>query len=340
MSSDVEFDDSVNTLKKTIPLMMKYNVPVLPQNYALWYTYASQANPKLNQEIDSVLASHPTLSNFHVESLSDKHLKSQVQELALETQKNVEDLVNSLNDSIGFTRQDAEKFEQAMDFCHDELSGINNGTVQTDQIADYVGELISKSLQMRDNAKDFGESLNKAQAEIRSLREKLQNSRNEALKDELTGLLNRRAFNDELNKLLADELSGSCLVIADIDHFKHFNDTHGHLLGDEVLKVVAKRLSKYDNRHISSYRFGGEEFALLISTGGIASASRLADKLRLSIEAISIRDKKSGKKMAKITCSFGVAKFSKELDSFALIDLADSRLYQAKENGRNQVVYA
>jgi len=339
MSDNVVFDDSVVTLKKTIPLMMKYNVPVLPQNYALWYTYASNAIPELNQEIDSVLASHAPFSDFHAESIYDKHMKSEDTENACKINQSVENLASSISESIGFTKDGAEKFEQAMDTCHEQLNGIDSNAVESEQISSFVGDLISKSLQMRDNAKDFGQSLNSAIAEISLLREKLENSRKEALVDELTGALNRRAFNDAMNDIIASGATDSCLIIADIDHFKKFNDTHGHLLGDQVLKVVAGRLASTGDIAASAYRFGGEEFAILVPRGGIALASRLAEHLRKSIEKLVIKDKKSQKKIAKITCSFGVAQFTPGCTVFSLIELADSRLYQAKKGGRNRVVF-
>jgi len=337
MEKDIVFDDSVLALKKTIPLMMKYNVPVLPNNYALWYSYVSNENPELNKEIDSVLASKNTFTDLHSESLFDRHMQSPEQETAQQLSDSVEDFAHSISQSIGYTHDGAKQFEQAMTMCHEELNGLDSDTIQGSKMTNFVEELISKSLAMRENAKGFSESLNSAQQEIKQLRDKLANSREQALRDELTGALNRRAFNEALAALISAQKEGSALIICDIDHFKVFNDTHGHLLGDQVLKVVANRLSQYDVDALT-YRFGGEEFAILVQQGGTTVAAKLADELRLKIERLSIKDKKSQQRVSKITCSFGVAQYQVGQDSLEWIELADQRLYKAKESGRNRVI--
>jgi len=337
MEKNIVFDDSVVALKKTIPLMMKYNVPVLPKNYALWYSYVSNDNPELSKEINSVLASKKTFTDSHASSLFDKHMPSSDQATNKALSDSVEDFAHSISQSIGFTREDAQKFEQAMDMCHEELNGLDSEVMQTAQMSSFVDDLISKSLKMKNNAKGFSESLTTAQAEIKLLREKLANSREEALRDELTGALNRRAFNEALESLISQKQDGSSLIICDIDHFKKFNDNHGHLLGDQVLKVVANRLSQYDV-NASTYRFGGEEFAIIVKEGGNDAAAKLADDLRVKIERLVIKDKKSQKQVAKITCSFGVAQYQVDSTSLSWIEIADQRLYQAKESGRNKVV--
>lgn len=338
MDNKAVFDDSVIALKKTIPLMMKYSVPVLPKNYALWYTYVSNENPELSKEIDSVLSTKAPFTDLHADNLFDKHFQSTEHEQVEQLSNSVEEFAYSISQSIGFTQQGAEKFEQAMDICHGQLNDLENSALEAEEISKFVGDLLSKSLEMRDNAKGFGESLKNAQDEIKQLREKLESSREEALRDELTGALNRRAFNTKLDKLIATKQSGSALIICDIDHFKQFNDTHGHLLGDQVLKAVAGRLSQYSAVQATTYRFGGEEFAVLVHEGGIGVAMQLAESLRRKIERLSIKDKKSQQQIAKITCSFGVAEYDESLNNFTWIELADERLYQAKETGRNKVV--
>lgn len=338
MKKNVVFDESVVVLKKVIPLMMKYNMPVSPNNYALWYTYVLKTNPKLNQEIDEALAGEEQLSGHRIDNLYEKHLQSDEHMQSQIVSESVEDLTNSISQSIDFTQQDTQKFEQAMSSAHEELNGMNSSSVRAEQISGFVGELISKSMEMRDNAKGFSESLNNAQEEIKQLRAKLESSRQEALKDELTGAYNRRAFNEALERFVSTENFDSALIMCDIDHFKSFNDTHGHQLGDQVLKVVAARLSKFSGIKASTYRYGGEEFAILVEEGGLKMAEKLAEQLRFAIERLTIKDKKSQKQVAKITCSFGIAQLCPEINSFNWVELADERLYQAKATGRNKVI--
>jgi diguanylate cyclase len=191
---------------------------------------------------------------------------------------------------------------------------------------------------MRDNAKNLGVNLNKAQEEIKSLRMELANSQQDALYDALTGLLNRRAFEQEMEGLLSLPDVSACLIIADIDKFKIFNDTHGHPLGDQVLKAVGRRLSISCSNGAFAFRYGGEEFAMLLPKNTLKQATDMAEKVRMSIERLVIKSKKTGEPVANITCSFGVASLIKGKDSIETINLADERLYAAKKQGRNQVV--
>lgn len=340
MPNNMNFDESVKTLKKTIPLMMKYSVPVNPTNYALWYTYASNAVPTLNRELDAAIKLYNTCPKFRAEQLYTKHIKIDAIDQAKDLQKSIDSMIGKVGETIGNTQTNAKSFEEAMTLCHSELEELDSikTPITSDEISGFVGDLLSKSMTMRDNAKSLGVSLNKAQQEIKSLRMELANSQQDALYDSLTGLLNRRSFEQEVDGLLALPDAKACLIIADIDKFKIFNDTHGHSLGDQVLKAVGKRLAISCSNGALAFRYGGEEFAILLPKSSIARAHEMAEKIRLSIERLAIKDRKSGETVANITCSFGVAPLLRGKEAIDSINLADERLYNAKQQGRNKVV--
>lgn len=159
--------------------------------------------------------------------------------------------------------------------------------------------------------------------------------------DGLTGALNRKAFDDILAKQIhlsnvAD--STLCLVLLDVDHFKQFNDAHGHLVGDDCLKhVIAQVQASMQRSADQVFRYGGEEFAVLLLGASKSAAQNVAERLRERVENAPLQ---YGCEFLKVTVSLGVA-CSSELDiltSKALISLADQRLYQAKAAGRNRVV--
>jgi diguanylate cyclase (GGDEF)-like protein len=181
----------------------------------------------------------------------------------------------------------------------------------------------------------------------------LQSSRDMAFRDELTGLLNRRAFNEHLANL------GRRYVIAtlDIDHFKQFNDTHGHDVGDDVLKLVASRIAR-GMRGGSAYRYGGEEFCMVFPGKALAPCIETLEAIREDIAQypLTIRNQKSRpssakdgqrqrrKKVAKakqvfVTASIGVAERSGTLKQVEqVLKASDKALYRAKKKGRNCVV--
>lgn len=179
------------------------------------------------------------------------------------------------------------------------------------------------------------------------------NSHDLAFLDELTGLPGRRALMNELKHCGKQY----CLVMADIDHFKQFNDTHGHDTGDDVLRIVAQELAKIKGGG-KAFRYGGEEFTLLFKRRGMDEVRPHLEKIRESIEnyPLIIRDKASRpedkttkKKLLKskreasnsksshvqVTVSFGIAQSSYSETSEQVMKSADQALYRAKEKGRN-----
>jgi len=175
-------------------------------------------------------------------------------------------------------------------------------------------------------------------AQFRHLQNDKQLAEQLARIDPLTGLFNRRAFYEAAEPILHNSLRYDHLmsvIIFDIDKFKLINDQYGHNFGDKVIKFIAEIIQKIKRKGDVSVRWGGEEFVILLPETGIEQARALAERLRSNI-------KTSGFKNSGITLSFtvslGVAQMSEEVNSIEqLIKLADTRLYQAKENGRNQV---
>ncbi|MEX0818596.1 MAG: GGDEF domain-containing protein [Pirellulaceae bacterium] len=157
----------------------------------------------------------------------------------------------------------------------------------------------------------------------------------EARTDPLTGLANRRAFDEELSRrLLQRQRQGTllCLQIIDIDFYKAFNDTYGHQLGDAVLKEVARRLNATARRMDIIARIGGDEFAVLLPGCSLDEASRAAERMRRAITDTPLRHE--GQEHW-LTISSGIAEAESDDDARSLIRRADSALYAAKEAGRN-----
>jgi diguanylate cyclase len=129
-----------------------------------------------------------------------------------------------------------------------------------------------------------------------------------------------------------------CLLLVDIDNFKAFNDSYGHLTGDQVLRLVAGQLQTSLQGKGIAARFGGEEFAAILPECDMRTASVTAETIREAIESKQLLRISTSERLGHLTASFGVAKFSMT-DSFAsLVDRADACLYAAKRAGRNRVI--
>lgn len=155
-----------------------------------------------------------------------------------------------------------------------------------------------------------------------------------SLVDQLTGLGNRRAFDDALEVELARaRRSGEPLglVMLDVDHFKRFNDTHGHQAGDRVLTAVGATLRRGARREDRPCRVGGEEFGVLLPGAGERAATDVAERIRVAVERLDLAE-------GRITVSLGVSATDGATPSDQLVADADRRLYEAKALGRNRVV--
>ena len=235
----------------------------------------------------------------------------------------------------------------ADDFVHElepltqELSAVleidfGNERTFAQLLAEAQRQLVSMSMQV---VTDLSEN----QREARRLRRENKSLVEEVHRDGLTGLANRRRFDEALARSLrqrADQLAPLTLVLCDLDHFKAVNDTFGHLVGDEVLRLVARILQKNTRQGEDiPCRYGGEELAIIANDLSPEEARRLADRLRAKIAEHAFPCEGYPE---RVTASFGVVTLEsdREVSAGKMIQLADACLYEAKQQGRNRVRWA
>jgi two-component system, cell cycle response regulator len=161
-----------------------------------------------------------------------------------------------------------------------------------------------------------------------------------ALTDGLTGMQNRRYFDDALKAYLEEfrRINKPIgLIVLDLDHFKMVNDTHGHDVGDEVLREVASCLKNFTRYHDIAARLGGEEFAVVAPNMDVDGLMKFAERIRRAVSELIIV---SGNVRLKVTTSVGLAVWDGDEDADAFYRRADRMLYQAKRQGRNRVCAA
>lgn len=199
-------------------------------------------------------------------------------------------------------------------------SGHFNIKKMETQYSDEIGEL----------ARSFYEMADKLEAEV--------------CHDSLTGLFTRNVFQTRLAEECARSQrhnSSLAVLMLDVDHFKKVNDTHGHGIGDEVLRHIAATLNGQTRSSDCSARYGGEEFVVLLPDTSPAAALHVAEKIRSTVEADCFRLPDGG--TIPLTVSIGVALFPEDTGDYAwlwLVELADQAMYEAKKSGRNAVVRA
>jgi diguanylate cyclase len=245
-----------------------------------------------------------------------------------------------------------DAFESILEDEVDEVRSIINSKNDLGELGHSISQhlgLIMTAMQEYRTEEDTRESALTAQLadmqkklhEMESLAEVAQQAieeqRKKAMHDALTGLPNREAYDERLEqevtrlKRYGNKLS---LMVCDIDLFKRINDNYGHLAGDKVLKIIAKSLQVNIRDSDFIARFGGEEFVALMPETSKEEAKLVAEKLRQKIENSPFSFKKEP---VQITISFGISEFAQDETADEVFSRADKALYEAKDNGRNQV---
>jgi diguanylate cyclase len=173
-----------------------------------------------------------------------------------------------------------------------------------------------------------------------SLRATLRQARAEALTDGLTGLANRKMFDETLKMRLresAGQRTDLCLILADIDNFKRFNDTWGHQTGDQIIRFIASSLQRQTQPDHLVARYGGEEFAIIMPRTRVVSARTIAEAIRAAIESKKLLRKSTNEELGRITISMGIAQYRPGERLHDLVERADTCLYASKRGGRNRV---
>jgi diguanylate cyclase len=272
---------------------------------------------RLNERLESFQSNLQAASAGHADSRTAAH--------AMDTQ--IREQVDGLQSSV----QEAADLDDLKHILENHLEGLLGTMDQHRQQRDEREQEVAARLQ------SLAERVAHMEQEAQGFREHLEEQRQKALIDPLTGLPNRAAWSERLEHEIGQwQQHGNTLMLAmlDLDHFKRINDNYGHLAGDKVLKIIASVLRKRLRGTDFIARFGGEEFVLLMPSTAPASGLKLLETLRASIEACPFHFR--GEPVT-VTLSMGLAAFKPGEHSDLVLKRADQALYRAKNAGRNRV---
>lgn len=330
-------DKAAENMRLALPLMKKHGVPMTPDNYAVWYEHVSGANAELSEKLQAMLTDNLILTEAQNKGLYEQFFN--IEKAHLQVVEMRQELARLLKEVISFVYSSVAHTDKTNAHLADLLTRIHRD-MSPQEVHDLVEQILEETRLAVSGGELLSERLNTAVAEVQALKKELNQTKREAKTDTLTGLANRKAFDDLVSKVTNDA-DGSgldvCLLFCDLDIFKEVNDKHGHLVGDQVLKVVSNTLKDSVKGRDLVARYGGEEFSIILLNTSLQNAKTLAENIRKEIASKRIQRKDTRESLGQITMSFGVARYVPTEGVESFMQRADRALYMSKRKGRNCV---
>ena len=323
-------------------MMTEAEIPITPENYAVFFAYAEHRLPALDAFIDHLFAERRPFTPELCTQVHHRFLDTaDGLEPVREANERLSRTLNAVRRDVGAACRITEDFgsvlrEHAAVADHppggapDGGRGERHGLgAEVSRVADQLGAIRGR--------------LQRSERDVARLRARLAEAERDATTDPLTGLANRRQFERRLAEVAAAcRRNGRevCLLLADVDHFKDVNDRHGHDVGDQVLRLIARVILDGCRPDDLAARYGGEEFAVLLPDAPLPEALETARGINRALAARSFVTRHSGHRLGRITVSIGVARLRPGEPPDAALRRADAALYRAKRLGRDRVVAA
>ncbi|CAN0505994.1 unnamed protein product, partial [Laminaria digitata] len=316
----------------------EFGVAANPINFAIWYEYFAGKNHDLKKTVDALALADGKPDSAAYADLYDRFIIAGANMARdREWSDRIDTVTERIVSALTASGSETEEFGAALKTFSGDLETAGN----LDQIRGLVADIIAETDSMDARTRELHSQVSKSTDEISELRKALDDSRRDALTDSLTGVANRKCFDQKIFTAVEDsQATGETLslIFADIDNFKDFNDTYGHQLGDQVLRLVGRTLFNSFKGKDTAARYGGEEFAIILPDTTSGGATSVAENIRKSISTKRLVKKGSDDDIGTVTISLGVTTYHLGEAISEFIERADQALYLAKRLGRNRVI--
>jgi len=343
MSSDIQnalrSPAAYDLARKALEVMEAHRVWPTMRNYQLWTHYVTEGTSPLAVEIDRLIAAGEPITETLGEELAAQYLpEAKLNGGILEAGDVLAKELSSVSKAIETAQKSQEEYGQELAIASGRLANDD-----AEEIKAVVSDLTAATEKVRTENTTLETQLAETTAELSRLRENLDQVRKDAMTDGLTGLTNRKAFDERLEALceLAEaEGKGVTLAIIDIDHFKGFNDAWGHQIGDQVLRYVSSVIGRLGAVPRVAARYGGEEFAIIFPSESGRTAMAVLEEIREEVSSRSLKRRSTNEDLGAITVSAGYAERLAGESTTSLVERADAALYASKHAGRNRTTAA
>jgi diguanylate cyclase len=332
---DMDVEYATTVADRAIRSMSQQSVPSTPSNFAVWFDYAMGTSPALRKTIDILIGNkrkfdasinHELYVTF-VNPQSDAGASGDYPE---QLRGVISSAKEFLTTAISDNRTQIEV-----------LGKVSSQVQATSDPRPIIEKLVAELTKATTRASALENNFLATTQELDKIRDSLKVAEQRSNTDALTGLANRRSLEDFFRSAQiaamekGDPLS---ILMIDIDHFKKFNDTFGHQVGDQVLRLVAKVLQDNVREGDLAARYGGEELIAVLPGADLGVCASVAERIRRRIAEARLTRRTTGQEISSVTVSIGVAQFRLAESAEAMIERCDRGLYQAKRLGRNRTV--
>lgn len=337
MSDRDDFKRTIVYGENAVGHLRKNEHPAYPRNYELWYTYAAGFNHALNKSINDIIRARGRITVTELDRLYEQfvaptRIGERIDEVGGRLSQEIAGVAGLLDTQMASTAVYSTSLGEARTALADAPDGS--------AVERIVGRLIEATHKTESTNRKLEGQLAESQRQILELQESLEAIRYESLIDDLTTLANRKHFDQMLDRMIGEATHTTApftLLFTDIDHFKKFNDTYGHQTGDQVLRLVALAVKQNIKGQDMAFRYGGEEFSVLLPRTGLEQSVVVAEHIREAVFSKELVKRSTGENLGRITISIGIAEWRPGDTAATVIERADTCLYAAKHGGRNQV---
>jgi diguanylate cyclase len=315
--------------------MAKQSVPATPKNFSVWFNYAMGASPALRKTIDILVGGKRKFDASVNHDLYVTYINPQSDSAA----------PADVPDQLAGVITNAKQFlATAIADNRVQIASLGEVSSQVQASSDsrpIIERLVNELSKATARASALETNFEASSLELDKIRNSLKEAEERSNTDVLTGLANRRSLDQFLRsaQIVAMEKGEPLSVLLiDIDHFKKFNDSYGHQVGDQVLRLVAKVLRENVREQDLAARYGGEELFAVLPGAALDVCAGVAERIRCRVSDARLTRRTTGQEISSVTVSIGVTQFRMAESAEAMIERCDRALYQAKRSGRNRTV--
>ncbi|MBC7283213.1 GGDEF domain-containing protein [Hoeflea sp.] len=326
---------TLDTATMVLATMRRRGISGLPRNYELVYEALNASNARLTRDFEN-LGRNPGQDDL--DALGKLHFPHHHRSGMVEGAH--DRISGELEGMLRLLKQEQSSLESYSKLLGETYNRISSKSASSaDILSSVIGVLSNATGDTMEKGKIVVGHMVERAREMEQVRLELDEYKRIANTDPLTRLSNRRAFDEMLSNMYNNprEAMYYSLIMADIDHFKQFNDTYGHPVGDRVLGVVAAVMKSTVRKDVFVARTGGEEFAVVLKDTNLDVTMEIAERIRRAIEATPLKNQKTGVNYGPLTLSLGICMASDAASAEELYNKADVALYTAKNAGRNQI---